>query len=333
MKFYYLVIVIMNLFILYSFNFVSKKINLFDKPDSNRKIHLTPIANIGGLIIFINFIFFSLFSNIQHEILVTFSNQILIFCFMFLCVGVFDDKKNLNANFKLIIFLTLTTILLIFNDNFFITNLKFSFYEKELSLHSYSFSFIFSVICFLAFINAVNMFDGINLQCGLYFLFVSTIFLSKGLYTDLYSTLIIGLIFFIYLNKKNLCFLGNNGTYFISFLFSCSFIYSYNSSNSFFVDEIFLIMIIPGLEMIRLTISRIVNKKHPFKADKNHLHHYLLNKYNLNKAVMISFIMFTSPYLFYLIIPDYSLLIISVSTLIYFYIIIKLKKLVNFEVQ
>lgn len=327
MKVYYITILILNSLILYNFNFISKKVKLFDLPDSDRKIHLKPVANIGGLIIFLNFFFFFLFSNLYDEFSAKFVNQIFIFCLIFLFIGIFDDKKNLNANFKLIIFIILAIFLLIFNNNFVVNNLKFLFQEKEFVLNS--FSIIFTVICFLAFINAVNMFDGINLQCGLYFLFLSIIFILKGFNIHLYLTIIVGLIFFIYLNRKNLCFLGNSGTYFVSFLFSCSFIYSYNETNSFFVDEIFIVMLIPGLEMIRLTISRIMNRKHPFKADKNHLHHYLLNKFNLNLTIIISFIMFSLPYLFYLIIQDYSLLIILISTLIYFYLVKKLKKKLN----
>ena len=34
-------------------------------------------------------------------------------------------------------------------------------------------------------------------------------------------------------------------------------------------EEIFLIMSIPGLDMLRLFIYRIINKKNPFSADKN----------------------------------------------------------------
>lgn len=315
MKLYFLIIIILNILILYNFNFFSKTFKLFDLPDGNRKIHHEPIANIGGLIIFVNLIFYFIFVNLYPSISENFSSELFVFCFIFLMIGIIDDKKNLNANLKLILFLIFILILLNFSNNLIITNLKFTFNNGEMSLHK--FSVLFTIICFLAFINAVNMFDGINLQCGLYFLFLSIIFLTKNFSIYLYLTLIIGFITFIYLNKKDRCFLGNNGTYFISFLFSYSFIHSYNSQNSFFVDEIFIIMILPGLEMIRLTVSRILNKKHPFKADKNHLHHYLLSRYNLKISIIISFIMFTTPYLFYFIFSDYSLLIIFITIIFY----------------
>ena len=40
-------------------------------------------------------------------------------------------------------------------------------------------------------------------------------------------------------------------------------------------------MIIPGIDLIRLFITRILKVSHPFKPDRNHLHHILLRKYNL----------------------------------------------------
>ena len=38
-------------------------------------------------------------------------------------------------------------------------------------------------------------------------------------------------------------------------------------------------MMLPGIEMLRLFVSRI-HKKKPFKPDRNHLHHVLSSKQN-----------------------------------------------------
>ena len=37
---------------------------------------------------------------------------------------------------------------------------------------------------------------------------------------------------------------------------------------------------VPGIDMLRLFMTRIYNKKNPFKGDLNHLHHLLKNKFN-----------------------------------------------------
>ena len=49
-------------------------------------------------------------------------------------------------------------------------------------------------------------------------------------------------------------------------------------------------MMIPGIDMFRLFITRLLLKKNPFKGDKNHLHHILLKKFNQSKVFQILFI-------------------------------------------
>jgi UDP-GlcNAc:undecaprenyl-phosphate GlcNAc-1-phosphate transferase len=86
-------------------------------------------------------------------------------------------------------------------------------------------------------------------------------------------------------------------------------------------------MIIPGLDMLRLYIQRIYNKKNPFKADLNHLHHILLKKFNYNIAITyLSLILFT-PFFLNLFFDDskkiYLIIFIVFS---YFYLIFYLLK-------
>ena len=56
----------------------------------------------------------------------------------------------------------------------------------------------------------------------------------------------------------------------------------YNSSNNFVCEEIFILMMLPGIDMTRLFIERMIRKK-TLKADKNHLHHLLLKSFNSTK--------------------------------------------------
>ena len=133
-----------------------------------------------------------------------------------------------------------------------------SFFDEKIEFGKTS--SIFTIFCFLAFINSINMFDGINLHTSIYVLFVLIIFLLKNEFVNLSVSILIPILFFSYLNYKNKCFIGNNGTYLLSFIFSCLFITSYNKSFLFLPEEIFLIMFLPGIELIRLTFSRILKK-------------------------------------------------------------------------
>ena len=47
-------------------------------------------------------------------------------------------------------------------------------------------------------------------------------------------------------------------------------------------------MMVPGLDLIRLFFERIKKGKHPFSSDARHFHHLLLKKYNKNKTLLIS---------------------------------------------
>ena len=64
---------------------------------------------------------------------------------------------------------------------------------------------------------------------------------------------------------------------FLTLLFSFQLINSYhspqNSINS--VEEIFILLMLPGIDMFRLFIERLINKQNPFKPDRNHFHHLL----------------------------------------------------------
>ena len=129
-----------------------------------------------------------------------------------------------------------------FSDDLIIGQINFSFIEYSINL-PFLFSIFWSVLCFLLFINAVNMFDGINFQVGLYSIYLSLFFLMNNYFVLFFSFILIGLITFIILNYKYKSFLGDSGSYVIGFLFSYLFIKSYNYEIIDFADEIFLIMI------------------------------------------------------------------------------------------
>ena len=56
-------------------------------------------------------------------------------------------------------------------------------------------------------------------------------------------------------------------------------------------------MAVPGLDMFRLFLERILNKKNPFKADSNHLHHLILYKFpKKNVASILLILVLIFPY-------------------------------------
>jgi UDP-GlcNAc:undecaprenyl-phosphate GlcNAc-1-phosphate transferase len=290
-------------------------------------LHKKKTPSIGGFLIFINIFFFFFYYLVKYtffELDLKFFDQqefiiFNIFAFLFFFLGVLDDKIFLSANIKLLLYFFIILILILLSSSILINLINFTF--ASYNLNNLYISIFFTIICFLLFINAYNMYDGINLQSGLYSIFIFSIFLYKGIFTEISITLIIALFFFLYLNWRNKCFLGNNGALLLSFVISYLFIKS-NSANTFYADEIFLIMMIPGIDLLRLAIFRLIKGKHPFSADRNHLHHLLLNNFGFNKTIIILNLMTTIPYFIFIFFGHIIYLIIF-SFLTYAYLIFK----------
>jgi UDP-GlcNAc:undecaprenyl-phosphate GlcNAc-1-phosphate transferase len=325
---FFLYQIFLNIILVFHFSKISKIINLFDIPDNKRKFHIKKIPSIGGFLIFINifsFFIYNLIKSTFFEFDLNFFDQqeFIIFIFfacLFFFLGILDDKIYLSANIRLLLYFLIILTLILLSNGILINLINFTFFSYNLNILYVS--IFFTILCFLLFINAFNMYDGINLQSGLYSIFIFSLFLYKGIFIEISVMLIISLLFFLYLNLKNKCFLGNNGALIVSFVISYLFIKS-NSFNAFFyADEIFLIMMIPGIDLLRLAIFRLVKGKHPFSADRNHLHHLLLNNFGFNKTIIILNLVTTIPYLIFSFF-GHIIYVIIFSFLTYAYLIFK----------
>jgi len=135
------------------------------------------------------------------------------------------------------------------------------------------------------------MFDGSNLQISSYILCILLFFIIKINENIIFILFLIPCFFFMLMNFKNFLFMGNSGTLMLSFIFSIFFINFYNNSIAFnYCEEIFIIMLIPGIDMLRVFIFRIMKNKNPFSADREHIHH-ILSKILLsnNKVQLVIF--------------------------------------------
>jgi UDP-GlcNAc:undecaprenyl-phosphate GlcNAc-1-phosphate transferase len=320
---------LLNFFFFFNFNKIATYINIFDLP-SKRKIHKKKVASIGGVFFLINFFLILLAGYLFKIKLFYFDTgnkfeyiSFIFILFSFFILGIIDDKNNISYKIKFIFFFIFLYLLASIDNKFVINNLNFSFLETGILV---KYPVFFTIFCTLLFINAFNMIDGINLLSSSYFFFILVFFILNNCISIFFLLLIFFYIFFLYLNYKNKIFLGDNGTIPISFLISYIFIKSYNSSIILNADIIFIIMSIPGLDMFRLFIERIFNKKNPFKPDNNHLHHLVLFLlYGNRNVASITVLIFLFLPLF-LTFAKFSNLIIILSTIaIYIITIIFIK--------
>ena len=87
-------------------------------------------------------------------------------------------------------------------------------------------------------------------------------------------------------------FLGNNGSSVLSAIIAISLIETHQINNiNFSAEIIFLLLIIPGIDMLRLFIIRIINRKNPFEGDNEHIQHFLIKKYThlQSSLIIVSF--------------------------------------------
>lgn len=263
---------------------LSKKYYFFDNPASEaKKIHKSPISNIGGLSCLIPFIISLIVSLYLEDY---FSKKyilaVLISSFFFFFLGRFDDLKNISPGIKFICFVFIFLFLYPLEPNLIINDLRFKYIDLVIPLNSYS--IYFTLFCLFIFYNASNFIDGVN---GLYastiiFWLVSLMILTK-IISIIFIVIIISLTIFLYFNLKNKVFFGNSGNAFLTCFVGSAFIFGYNKLNNIYCDEILFLFLIPGLDTIRLVFERLIKGKSPLEGDKSHLHHIILanSKYEL----------------------------------------------------
>ena len=325
-------IIIFNLIVIKSIRGLSGYINLFDRPDNIRKNHKKDTLLLGGVIIAFNISLFTLlhiFSFLLYgsEATIISSNRDLfsfyITAIIIFFIGLYDDKYQLAPIKKFFMVLFFIIVALLVDQSLVVNELRVDFLNKTIQLNNLS--ILFTALCIMLFLNALNMFDGINLQVGSYSLILLIYFLINNIAPLFSLVMIISILAFLYLNLKDISFLGDNGSLLLGYIFSYMFIKYYNIGSIKDIETIFILMFIPGIDMLRLFIMRIYSGKNPFYPDTNHLHH-ICSKLFKEKAFIIIQLLIIIPILSYIFLFKHISTII-ISILIYFYFISPQKKI------
>lgn len=265
--------------------------HLFDTP-GKRKSHTKVIPTLGGIGIFggfmISFCLFAAFDLRTHEM----KYILAALCFMFM-LGAKDDIVELVASKKFIGQIFAASIIVILGD-VRITSLYGLF---GISYLGNMFSIILSIITIIFIINAFNIIDGINLLAGSIAILISLSFGIWFFYYGFFDYAILaasmsGAIFaflkYNYTPAK--IFMGDSGSLSIGLLaavLAIQFIEKNELILRSHTDGIFsvtaapavaiAVLIIPIFDTLRVFVIRILHKKSPFVADRNHIHHRLLD--------------------------------------------------------
>ena len=326
---------IMFLLVLFNYNKISEKLNLYDKPDKIRKIHNTPVSVIGGLLLFIitiaTFYTFTKHTKINSSLIIT--SYISLFLLFFL--GYLDDLNKFQLKNKILSIIIIILFVVTVNDNLIIKKIYIESLDKEIYL--FKFSIIFTIMCIFLLFNAINLMDGANGILISYFIFLYYIlFFDLDKYFLILNITMLCLML-IY-NYNNKFFSGNSGANSISMLISLSMIIIYNEKLSIAnyktlsAETIFLILILPGVDMLRVFSERIFKNKNPLVADNIHFHHLLMKIIN-KKYVFIPYII-ASTFPFIVSLMGISkILIIILFLLQYIILVLYLKRKSNVMVK
>ena len=267
-------------------NLVFKKFNiLIDQTNiSNHKSFINGHKTIplsGGLVFYLILVFF-LPEDYKYL-------NILIF-FIFL-IGLLSDLDLLHSPvFRIIFQITIIILYLVLFDNF-VSSIRIDFFDNLLNI--FFIKLLFTLFCILVLINGTNFIDGVNTLVVGYFILVfsNILYLSDISNFDLdksfVSTCLITLLVIYIFNFFGKMFLGDGGSYLISFV--AGIILIKFSSDNYLVSPYYIMALLwyPAYENLFSIIRKKILKKSPSTPDNEHLHQliflYLNKSFNVDK--------------------------------------------------
>lgn len=257
------------------------------EPFDERKIHTKIVPPMGGVAIFIGFTLSSIIATdgISFDALKYIIASVIIMFF----IGLKDDLMDISARKKLMVQI-FAAVILITLGNVRFTHLHGMFWTEEIG---YITSLILSIFAMVVIINAFNLIDGIDgLASALAMLAATTFgiwfFIAGNIQFSILSFALVGSLagFFIYnvFGHRNKLFMGDTGSLIIGLVISALVVkfneFNIDSTLLYAVEAApavsFAIIIVPLVDTLRVMTIRILDKKSPFTADTNHIHHRLL---------------------------------------------------------
>ena len=263
-----------------------------------RNSHEGFTPNIGGIAIVFGLLLSNLFVLVYYleqnrTIIVDIDSVYLlrsyliitVSCILLFIVGLADDLTSLSSRFRFLVQLIIAFIICYFGD-VRIESLSGLFGIYELS---YFVSLVFSIIVAIFIINSFNLTDGLDsLATTLGICILSSFAVLFIMNNNMYhaSLALAGvcslLAFWFYNRPPAKIFMGDCGSLVIGFIIAYCAIKLCNIpiDNSGTINPVFILCILayPSIDTIRVFLVRIFSGKSPFLADRNHIHHLLVDK-------------------------------------------------------
>ena len=308
-----IITVLLSRFIFTKYIQFASNFNLTNTPNQ-RSVHAGKVFTGGGIVIATVLLVAVVVLDSLDFVEFTQISALIGTSILIAALGFYDDFNEINAFQKYIIltFLVLMTVYSSFlSDDYgmIITNL-----EGFLGFHEIGIvpGFLFTTFVYLSIMNSINLMDGIDGYLAIFsiFFFISFLFTNSinGFYTLNTMSIVFLASFIMYLrynfSKQKKLFIGDAGSLFTGFWIAYFLITYITTSTTSNLSTVFSIKLenfpvlaisminIPVLDTLRVMFVRILNKKSPFSADRNHLHHIILDKgiSHLNAGLLLSFL-------------------------------------------
>ncbi|MDR5589346.1 MraY family glycosyltransferase [Christiangramia sp. SM2212] len=324
---------------------VTKEKNLM-KTINERSSHDKLIPNFGGVAFFMVLV---LVISILQSVKTTFTgNHLIVAATLLFMVGLKDDLVISTARVKLFGQLS-AAFFLVFSPELQITSLHGLFGISEVPE---VIGYFISAFIVIAVINAYNLIDGIDGLASMAGIVMSLAFAlafysSGNPYFVLISVTVAGILAaylrFNFSRGKNKIFMGDSGSLIIGLVLACltlkvialpfdSKVAYLNNGRLVYLASV---LFIPLFDTLRVMVLRVVDGRSPFEADRNHIHHILLDlglshfKASFSLAVLNVFMIASFIILSNYLLHDYLLIAISVIALLVVLIFGGLRKKAN----
>lgn len=266
---------------------------LMDNPNE-RSSHSSATPSLGGMAFFI-VLMISLYFNHSFDtygVATSFYPALTILFFL----GLKDDLLVLAPSTK-VAGQTIASLFILMNPKFEINSFHGFFGINHID---HWLGIGLGLFIMLAIINAFNLIDGIDglassIGIVAFSGFAVVFFFAGRHFFGLTSLVMVGILtgfLFFNLSAKNKIFMGDTGSMLIGFMvgvMSIRFLSLDIASlsklpfNAFDVPIILVsFIIIPLFDTARVFTIRVLNGKNPFSADRNHLHHILIDSFRIS---------------------------------------------------
>jgi len=267
------------------------KFDFLDIPDS-RKIHCDPVPRIGGVAIALG----ALIPILLWIPFNPFVKSVVLGSGILVIFGLVDDIRNIGVKTKFTGQVIAALIVIIYGG------LKIKslgiFGPADFILPDWL-SIPLTLIVIVAVTNAINLSDGLDgLAGGLTLITLLSIgylsYLDNIQAFEIISVALVGAIFGLlrYNTHPAIVFMGDSGSQLLGFVAITLSLALTRKSTEMNLILVLLILGIPVIDTFSVFVQRILKGRSPFVADKNHLHHKIMNLgFHHSESVLVLYVL------------------------------------------